>query len=440
MRFFSALIANVLQGKIIVQTKKSYGHSRPTACFVALILGLLCFMTASAQEEPEPVMKFKVTYSIPSVTKSGVCFGFESVSTYPKEVVATFVYLEKESQIVYPGGDAEPLRVIKREDLVAASVKYGDGTWDLPLLEKFELNITADSNPESVTATKLSYNFFPILTRTTKDGIVLNNDFEFTATGTNRNGKKVACECTYSKSTLELIELEEIPSDPGVISLRGTFSGDFDDGSELFSVLGAWTAEFDESVVPDDDVGYQAMITSFSTVMHTPSAPAPIPIPYPNIPSCKPKKCAYLSLTLTYSGGNLDDVSFIAQDFFKGSDSDLHADYEDDSLSDLYIEGDSTHVEATNLSGGWSKNKNDSASLLEELGTEVNGVGPGRSLANKVLFAKTYYAASDIQATCAMLTAFVNEVWPRPHKTLTFDSAFGLTWRAQAIMADIGCN
>ena len=177
MRFFSALIANVLQGKIIVQTKKSYGHSRPTACFVALILGLLCFMTESAQEEPEPVMKFKVTYSIPSVTKSGVCFGFESVSTYPKEVVATFVYLEKESQIVYPGGDAEPLRVIKREDLVAASVKYGDGTWDLPLLEKFELNITADSNPESVTATKLSYNFFPILTRTTKDGIVLNNDF-----------------------------------------------------------------------------------------------------------------------------------------------------------------------------------------------------------------------------------------------------------------------
>src|SRR5450756_686442 len=47
---------------------------------------------------------------------------------------------------------------------------------------------------------------------------------------------------------------------------------------------------------------------------------------------------------------------------------------------------------------------------LATLLTEVTGVGPGRSLARKVALAQTYYAAKYVQSTCAMLTAFENEV------------------------------
>src|SRR5262249_39144689 len=46
---------------------------------------------------------------------------------------------------------------------------------------------------------------------------------------------------------------------------------------------------------------------------------------------------------------------------------------------------------------------------LAALQTEVTGVGPGQSLANKVEQALTQYADKNLQATCATLAAFANE-------------------------------
>lgn len=78
--------------------------------------------------------------------------------------------------------------------------------------------------------------------------------------------------------------------------------------------------------------------------------------------------------------------------------------------------------------------------LLQQLLSDVAGVGPGTSLADKITLAQTYYAVPDIQATCAMLTGFINEVRAQRGKKLTPEVADELTADAQAIMAAIGCN
>ena len=79
--------------------------------------------------------------------------------------------------------------------------------------------------------------------------------------------------------------------------------------------------------------------------------------------------------------------------------------------------------------------------LLAALAAEVAGVGPGKSLANKVALAQVYYAVPDVQATCAVLTGFVNEVKAQAgKKKLTAAQATKFTSDANAIMAAIGCD
>jgi probable HAF family extracellular repeat protein len=77
---------------------------------------------------------------------------------------------------------------------------------------------------------------------------------------------------------------------------------------------------------------------------------------------------------------------------------------------------------------------------LAALLTEATGVGPGKSLANKVALAQSYYAAKDVQATCAMLTAFVNEVQAQAGKKISPQLDAKLIGDTQAIEAAIGCN
>ena len=78
--------------------------------------------------------------------------------------------------------------------------------------------------------------------------------------------------------------------------------------------------------------------------------------------------------------------------------------------------------------------------LFEQLEVAATGVGPGRSLADKVALAQTYLAVPDVQATCAVLTGFVNQVQAQRGKKLPPALADQLTTDAQAIMAAIGCN
>ena len=68
------------------------------------------------------------------------------------------------------------------------------------------------------------------------------------------------------------------------------------------------------------------------------------------------------------------------------------------------------------------------------------GVGPGNSLADKIMLAQTYLAVPDVQSTCAILSDFLNQVRAQRGKKLTIEIADQLTADAQAIMAAIGCN
>jgi hypothetical protein len=91
----------------------------------------------------------------------------------------------------------------------------------------------------------------------------------------------------------------------------------------------------------------------------------------------------------------------------------------------------------TDVPGTWTRAS--PTALLATLLTEVRGVGPGKSLANKVELAQTYYVAGDIQATCAMLTAFDNEVQAQAGKiSKALDAQ--LIAEAQTIEAAIGCT
>ena len=83
----------------------------------------------------------------------------------------------------------------------------------------------------------------------------------------------------------------------------------------------------------------------------------------------------------------------------------------------------------------------DPAATLRQLLTDVTGVGSGKSLANKVTLAQTYYAVPDIQATCAVMTDFVNEVSAQAgKKKLTATQAATLTSDANDIKVAIGCD
>lgn len=79
--------------------------------------------------------------------------------------------------------------------------------------------------------------------------------------------------------------------------------------------------------------------------------------------------------------------------------------------------------------------------LLQQLRAVVTGIGSGKSLANKVTLAQTYFAVPDVQATCAVMTGFVNEVKALAgKKQLTTTQASELRADANIIMQAIGCN
>jgi hypothetical protein len=96
------------------------------------------------------------------------------------------------------------------------------------------------------------------------------------------------------------------------------------------------------------------------------------------------------------------------------------------------------NVGFTDVPGSWTAPT--PSALLAALFTEVTGVGPGKSLANKVELALTYFVASDIQATCAMITAFINEVEAQAGRKIVQALDAKLIAEAHTIEAAIGCD
>ena len=78
----------------------------------------------------------------------------------------------------------------------------------------------------------------------------------------------------------------------------------------------------------------------------------------------------------------------------------------------------------------------DFQSLLEK----VQGVGPGKSLADKVSLAQTYFDVPDVQATCSVLDGFINEVEAQVGRRIEAGLAVALVADAESIQSSIGCD
>jgi Putative Ig domain len=78
--------------------------------------------------------------------------------------------------------------------------------------------------------------------------------------------------------------------------------------------------------------------------------------------------------------------------------------------------------------------------LLAKLLKEVTGIGPGNSLAYDIALVQTYYAANDKQATCAVLTGFVNEVKAQNGRKIAPTLDAQILSDAHTLEVAIGCN
>ena len=76
---------------------------------------------------------------------------------------------------------------------------------------------------------------------------------------------------------------------------------------------------------------------------------------------------------------------------------------------------------------------------LAALAQAVQGVGPGKSLPNKVAAAQAYLTSNDTTDACTTMTGFVNEVRAQSGKHIPADTATTLAAKAGQILTALGC-
>jgi hypothetical protein len=79
------------------------------------------------------------------------------------------------------------------------------------------------------------------------------------------------------------------------------------------------------------------------------------------------------------------------------------------------------------------------AQQLATLLDDVQGVGPGTSLADKVMAAQAALTAGDPGRTCEIVKAFINQVEAQPGKIIESGTATALIADANRIRAVLGC-
>jgi hypothetical protein len=80
------------------------------------------------------------------------------------------------------------------------------------------------------------------------------------------------------------------------------------------------------------------------------------------------------------------------------------------------------------------------AEQLENLLEGVTALGPGGSLATKVMLARTYYAVSDIASTCSVLSDLIHQVSAQTGKKIDVLTANEVIADARAVMVAMNCN
>ena len=79
------------------------------------------------------------------------------------------------------------------------------------------------------------------------------------------------------------------------------------------------------------------------------------------------------------------------------------------------------------------------AEQLTDLVSAVQGVGPGRSLANTIQRAQAALATNDVPEACSILQAFTNEVKAQSGKSIPAGAATALIADATRIRAVLNC-
>ncbi len=77
--------------------------------------------------------------------------------------------------------------------------------------------------------------------------------------------------------------------------------------------------------------------------------------------------------------------------------------------------------------------------LFSQLIAKISGIGPGKSLSNRVRAAEAYYAVPDLHAACAALAGFVHEVQAHSSKKVAQQTADKLIADAAAIERALAC-
>src|SRR5262249_17358331 len=82
---------------------------------------------------------------------------------------------------------------------------------------------------------------------------------------------------------------------------------------------------------------------------------------------------------------------------------------------------------------------NDPAQELSSLYDNVQAVGPGTSLRDKIVAAQSELAAGDTTGVCGVLTGFINELKAQTGRKVASPLATALVADAQTIRGALGC-
>jgi hypothetical protein len=206
--------------------KNSFGFIDATRIGLAILMAIMLATMITMPAEANTMYKLDVNYTNGSIILGPLSLG---LSTLPTSVSATFT-LGPGQPSTEPG--EEDNIYFDEEDVVSASITFGNATWTGNNMEEFEMLFDGS-------LTSLFYSFDPVYTLTA-DGIIVLN-FPLTIIGMDINsGELFEYEYAYSTQTLTEIAIVAIDikpgSDPNCININGhgvipvaiLGSGDFD--------------------------------------------------------------------------------------------------------------------------------------------------------------------------------------------------------------------
>ena len=110
------------------------------------------------------------------------------------------------------------------------------------------------------------------------------------------------------------------------------------------------------------------------------------------------------------------------------------------AIGDTTVTCDATDAVGNTANASFTVHVNGANEQLADLGERVTGVGPGTSLSDKVKDAQADVANGDVDGTCSILRAFINQVEAQSGKSIPPSTAVSLIADATRIRVVLGCQ